>query len=360
MSATAKASAGKASAGRLFEDFRVGQSFAHPVPRTVGAADAALYLAITGARFPLHCAEPVARALGLPGCPLDDMLVFNLVFGRSVIDISWNGVATLGYADCRFGVPVMAGDTLTARSTVIGLRESSNRRTGTVYVRTTGTNQRGETVLDYARWVLVKKRDEASPAPDAAVPSLPEGVPASAIAVPAGLDAARYDTGWSGAAALWEDYQPGERIDHVEGVTLEESDHMMATRLYQNGARLHFNQHSERHSRFGRRVVYGGHVISVARALSANGLGNALRLAAIHGGRHAAPSFAGDTLYAWSEVLAREALPGRDDLGLLRLRTVALKNQDAARFTLADAAGALDPSVVLTLDYSVLMPRRAG
>jgi 2-methylfumaryl-CoA hydratase len=355
MSATAKA-----GTGRFFEDFRVGQSFEHPLPRTVGAADAALYLAITGSRFPLNCAEPVARALGLPGCPLDDMLVFNLVFGRSVIDVSWNGVATLGYADCRFGVPVLPGDTLAARSRVIGLRESSNRRTGTVYVRTTGFNQRDETVLDYARWVLVKKRDEASPAPEAVLPALPDSVPAAATAVPAGLDASRYDTGWSGAPALWEDYAVGERIDHLEGVTLEESDHMMATRLYQNGARLHFNQQSERRSRFGRRVVYGGHVITLARALSVNGLGNGLRLTAIHGGRHAAPSFAGDTLYAWSEVLAKDALAGRRDLGLLRLRTVALKNQEASAFTLADAAGALDPAVVLTLDYSVLMPRRAG
>jgi 2-methylfumaryl-CoA hydratase len=350
----------KASQGRFFEDFRMGDSFAHPMPRTVGAADAALYLAFTGSRFPLHCAEPVARALGLPGIPLDDVLVFNLVFGRSVIDVSQNAVATLGYADCRFGVAVLPGDTLTARSTVIGLRESSNRRTGTVYVRTSGSNQRGETVLDYARWVLLKKRDEASPAPEPVVPPLPESVPAAGIAVPAGLDGARYDVGWSGSPALWEDYAVGERIDHVEGVTLEESCHMAATRLYQNGARLHFNQHSERRSRFGRRVVYGGHVISLARALSANGLGNALRLAAIHGGRHAAPSFAGDTLYAWSEVLAKDEVPGRRDLGLLRLRTVALKNQEASAFTLADAAGALDPAVVLSLDYSVLVPRRAA
>jgi 2-methylfumaryl-CoA hydratase len=350
----------KASHGRFFEDFRLGESFDHPVPRTVGAADAALYLAVTGSRFPLHCAEPVARALGLPGIPLDDLLVFNLVFGRSVVDVSQNAVATLGYADCRFGVPVLPGDTLTARSTVIGLRESSNRRTGTVYVRTAGRNQRGEAVLDYARWVLVKKREAAAPAPETVVPALPESVPPGEIGVPAGLDAARYETGWSGSAALWEDYELGERIDHVEGVTLEESCHMAATRLYQNGAPLHFNQHSERRSRFGRRVVYGGHVISLARALSANGLGNALRVAAIHGGRHAAPSFAGDTLYAWSEVLARDALPGRRDLGLLRLRTVALKNQDASAFTLGALDGPLDPAVVLVLDYSVLMPRRAA
>ncbi len=130
---------------------------------------------------------------------------------------------------------------------------------------------------------------------------------------------------------------------------------MMATRLYQNSARIHFNQHAERHSRLGRRVVYGGHVISLARALSADGLANALKLVAIHGGRHAAPTFAGDTIYAWSEVLEKTALPGRRDLGLLRLRTIALKNQEPTGRALEDAA-----ATVLELDYSVLMPRRAS
>ena len=85
----------------------------------------------------------------------------------------------------------------------------------------------------------------------------------------------------------------------MDGMTIEESEHMMATRLYQNTARVHFNQHAEKEGRFGRRIVYGGHVISLARSLSFNGLANAIRVAAINGGRHVAPTFAGDTVYAW-------------------------------------------------------------
>jgi 2-methylfumaryl-CoA hydratase len=350
---SAGAMAGKATGGRFFEDFRLGEEIRHAVPRTVSDGDAAVYLALTGARFPLHCAAPLARSLGLPAAPLDDLLLFNLVFGRTVADISQNAEANLGYAEGRFGVPVYPGDTIAARSTVIGLRESSSRRTGTVYVRSIGENQRGEMVLDYVRWVLLPKRDPAAPAPDAVVPPLAGAVAAADIAVPAGLDASRYDPSLSGSPALWEDYAVGEAIGHGAGMTIEESCHMMATRLYQNGARVHFDQHAAAQGRFGRRVVYGGHVISLARALSANGLANALKLVAIHGGRHVAPTFAGDTIHGWSEVLEKAALPGRDDLGLLRLRTLALKNQEPTGRADEDAA-----ATVLAFDYSVLMPRR--
>jgi 2-methylfumaryl-CoA hydratase len=175
--------------------------------------------------------------------------------------------------------------------------------------------------------------------------------------VPASLDFEDLDLDLSGSRHLWDDYAVGERIDHVDGMTLEESDHMTATRLYQNNAKVHFNQHSEAKGRFGKRLIYGGHIISLARALSFNGLGNAFRVAAIHGGRHVAPSFAGDTVYAWSEVTAKTEMPGRSDLGALRLRTIAAKDHPCADFPKADAAGKYPESVVLDLDYSVLMPR---
>jgi 2-methylfumaryl-CoA hydratase len=141
-------------------------------------------------------------------------------------------------------------------------------------------------------------------------------------------------------------------------MTIEEAEHMLATRLYQNTARVHFNQHVEKDGRFGRRIVYGGHIMSLARALSFNGLANALSIAAINGGRHTNPSFAGDTIYAWSEIVDRLALPGRDDIGALRVRTVATKDRPCNDFPGRDAEGNFDPAVVLEFDYTVLMPRR--
>jgi 2-methylfumaryl-CoA hydratase len=349
----------KTNAGHFFEDFSLGQILAHATPRTATAGDRALYLALTGTRFALSSSDPFAASLGYPRAPLDDLLAFHLVFGKTVPDISLNAIANLGYASCIFKAPLYDGDTVTAESRVIGLKENSNRKTGVVYVRSLGRNQRGEAVLDYVRWVMVRKRDPSSPAPDPVVPELPDAVPAGDLVVPPGLDLSRYCAVMAGAPHLWEDYAPGERIDHVDGMTIEEAEHQMATRLYQNTAKVHFNQHTEKDGRFGRRIVYGGHVISLARALSFNGLANAFAIAAINGGAHTAPAFAGDTLYAWSQVLERWDLPGRGDLGALRLRTVAVKDRAAADFPYRDAEGAYDPSVLLDLDYTVFMPRRA-
>ena len=133
---------------------------------------------------------------------------------------------------------------------------------------------------------------------------------------------------------------------------------MLATRLWHNTAKVHFNQHVESQGRFGRRIVYDGHVISIARALSFNGLANAQTVLAINAGTHANPTFAGDTIYAWSEVLDKVELPGRTDLGALRTRLVAVKNLTAASFPLRGEDGKYVPEVVLDLDLTLLIPRR--
>ncbi len=350
---------GKARPGNYFEDFRIGQALPHATPRTVTAGDQSLYVALSGSRFPIHASDEFARNLGLPRAPLDDLLVFHLVFGASVPDVSLNAVANLGYAGCRFGVPVHGGDTLSAASKVIGLKETSSGKTGVVTVETTGRNQGGETVLEYIRWVLVNKRRRGAPALEPTIPKLPDAVAAGELLVPEGLDLSGYDFDAAGSRLLWDDYAPGERIDHLEAMTIEEAEHQMATRLYRNPAGVHFNQHRARSGRFGRRIVYGGHVISIARALSFNGLGNGFRIAAINGGRHLNPTFAGDTIYAWSEVRERIIIPGRKDVAALRLRTVATKDLPCGDFPFAAADGTPQAAVVLELDYTVLMPRRS-
>ena len=348
----------KTRAGNFFEDFRVGQHLVHAPPRTVTAGDTSLYTALFGSRFALNSSDPFAQRLGLPRAPLDSMLVFHLVFGRTVADISLNAIANLGYAGGVFGAPVYPGDTLSSDSQVIGLKPNKDGKTGVVYVRSKGVNQHGQTVLDYRRWVMVRKRDPDAAAPETVVPELPDAVPVAELHCPYTLAAGSYDPARAGGEFLWDDYAVGERIDHVDGMTIEEAEHMLATRLYQNTAKVHFNQHVEREGRFGKRIVYGGHIISLARALSFNGLANALSVAAIHAGRHSAPSFAGDTIYAWSEILAREALPGRSDIGALRVRTVATKDRACSDFPGHDATAPADPAVVLDLDHTVLIPRR--
>ena len=348
----------KTSAGNFFEDFRLGQQLVHATPRTLTDGDRALYTALYGSRFALQSSDTFAQALGYERSPLDDLQVFHTVFGKSVPDISLNAIANLGYAEGRFLKPVYPGATLSAVSEVIGLKENSNRQTGVVYVRTQGFDETGVPVLSYIRWVMVRKRSESATVPEAHVRKLESVVPAASLVAPFHADFANWEVAQSGSPHLWDDYAPGEKIDHVDGMTVEEAEHMLATRLYQNTARVHFNQFSEGKGRFGRRLVYGGHVISLARALSFNGLANAFSLAAINGGRHVNPLFAGDTVFAWSEVLDKQPVTDRKDVGALRLRLVATKNLPCAEFPDRNADGQYPENVILDFDYWAFVPRR--
>lgn len=340
----------KTNPGRFFEDYRLGETLRHAVPRTVTQGERALYHALYPARHALHSSDRFAQACGLPASPLDDLIAFHTVFGKTVPDISLNAIANLGYAEGRFLTPVWPGDTLTAESRVIGLKQNSNGKSGVVWVRTTGLNQDGIAVLSYVRWVMVRKRDPEAPAPAPVVPDLAPAVAPEDLTVPPGLDFTRYDTALAGESHRWGDYTVGEVIDHVDGVTIEEAEHMLATRLWQNTAKVHFDA-TQRPD--GKRLIYGGHVISLARALSFNGLANAQVIAAINAGSHANPCFAGDTVRAWSEVLDRAETPA-PGIGALRLRLVATRGTAGA---LRDEDGKYLPEVLLDLDYWALVPR---
>jgi 2-methylfumaryl-CoA hydratase len=346
----------KSNPGNFFEDFKLGQIIRHATPRTLTDGDSALYTAMTGNRYALFCADTLAHEAGFHHAPMDPLLVFHVVFGKTVPDISLNAVANLGYAQGRFHAPVFAGDTLSATSEVIGLKENSNGKTGVVYVRTTGRNQHEETVLDYVRWVMVNKRDVTAPAPKAVTPDLSKVVAAQDLKLPAGLSFKTYDFALHGAAHAFEDYAIGEKIDHVDGMSVEEAEHQIATRLYQNTAKVHFDALAQRSSRFGKRLIYGGVAISLARALAFNGLANAALMLAINGGRHVNPLFAGDTVYAWSEVLDKADLGAA---GALRLRLVATKDKPCGDFPLKTAAGEDDPAMILDFDYWAAIPKRA-
>ena len=162
----------KSRDGNFFEDFELGQVIEHATPRTVTTGDVSLYTALYGSRFGVQSSDAFAQAIGYPRSPVDDVLVFHIVFGKTVPDVSLNAVANLGYAECRFLKPVYPGDTLSATSEVIGFRENSNKQSGVVYVRTTGRDQDGKPVLEFARWVMVRKRNENAPAPAEYVPQL--------------------------------------------------------------------------------------------------------------------------------------------------------------------------------------------
>ena len=344
----------KSNPGNYFEDFHIGMEIRHATPLTVTEGDISLYRALTGSRHALYSSRHFAAANGFAEQPIDPLLAFHVVFGKTVPDISLNAVANLGYADGRFKIPVVAGDTLRAVSEVIGLKQNSSGKTGVVYVRTSGVNDKGQEAFSYVRWVMVNKRDPAAPAPETVIPDLPDVVEPGLLACSSQYEG--WDDELAGSPYRYEDYEVGEKINHVDGMTVEEAEHQIATRLYQNTAKVHFDAHGQKDSRFGKRLIYGGVVISIARALSFNGLANAAEMIAINAGTHCSPLFAGDTVYAWSEVLDKAELS--DTVGALRLRLVAVKDQNPGDFALRGEDGKYAPGVLLDFDYWAAIPRK--
>jgi len=350
----------KVRTGNYFEDFRLGAKIRHATPRTLTEGDRSLYIGLTGTRAVLGTAETNAQQLGYERRPLEDLLVFNVAFGKTVPDISLNAVANLGYSDVRFIADVYPGDTLAVESEIIGLKENSNRKSGVVYVRSTANNQHGLEVLTWIRWVMVHKRDHGAACAEPVVPAI------DAIVSPERLPRRRYAiqpqdiTGMTGVADLWDDYAIGERIDHPGAVTINDSDHSIATRLYQNTARAHFDGFAMA-AAGSQRLVYGGHIISLCRALAYDGLENGLSILAINGGSHVNPTFAGDTIACATMVLDKIEL-GAADLGGLRLRMIGVKDAASTSIAFPDPRQGRPvhpPNVVLDLDYTIVIPRKS-
>lgn len=341
----------KTNSGRFFEDYTIGETLIHAVPRTVSGGERALYHALYPARHAIYSSDEFARASGLSNAPLDDLAGFHVVFGKTVPDVSLNAVANLGYAEGRFLKPVEMGDTLRSTSEVIGVKENSNGKTGVVWVHTKGFNQHDEVVIEYKRWVMVKKRTIDAPAPETVIPTLASSLTADQLVLPDGLDFTDYNFDLAGEPHRWSDYEIGEKINHVDGSTVEDSEHMIATRLWQNTSKVHFDVAA----RGGEaRLIYGGHVISMARALSFNGLANAQMIVGINAGAHVNPCVAGNTIRAWSEVLdkAETIAPG---VGAIRLRLVASRG-DTHAMELRGVDGKYTSDILLDLDYWALMP----
>lgn len=341
--------------GYFFEDYCLGQHFHHATPRTITAGDAALYIALTGARQPSHCAATIAAALGYRDTPVDDLLLFHIAFGKTVADISYNAVANLGYADCRFLQPVYVGDTIRCETKIIGLKENSSGKTGVLYVRSNAFNQHDENVLTWVRWVMVHRRDVATNIGESQGQTEFEAtIDESVIHAPTITNALAAMRGATGSNICWDDIGTTGKvlIRHPGGMTIEESDHMLATRLYQNTARVHFDLHHMKNSRFGQRLIYGGHVMSICRSLAYDGLENILSIAAIEAGSHTNPTFAGDTIYATSRLMSKWAL--NDHIGAIRIQLNGYKNVDLASDTLTET------NQVLSLSYIALMPRKTA
>ena len=221
-----------------------------------------------------------------------------------------------------------------------------------VWVRTSGFNQRDEKVIEYIRWVMIRKRDYNSSEPTTIIPKLKPCLTVKDLIIPEGLSFENYNYELSGDKYRLNDYSIGETINHVDGVTIEEAEHMMATRIWQNTAKVHYDVTQRKD---GSRLVYGGHVISLARSLSFNGMANAQLIAAINSGSHVNPCMAGDTVTAWSEILDVSETD-EVSIGAIRIRLVAMKNSSDS-FELRKEDGKYNANVLLDLDYWAFIPR---
>jgi acyl dehydratase len=155
--------------GRYFEDFRVGDTYRHPLGRTVTSTDNIWLTLLTQNTNPIHFDRHYAAQTEFGRPLVDSTFTLALVTGQSVIDVSQHVMANLGWDEVRLPAPVFEGDTIYSQSTVLAARESRSRPdVGIVTVKTVGYNQEGTTVITFRRTVMVYKRGRGPVRPEPA------------------------------------------------------------------------------------------------------------------------------------------------------------------------------------------------
>ena len=307
--------------GHYLEDFEPGALLRHKGGKTVTDGLFALFTDFSFSPNPLAKNVRYAQAYGYRGLVLPPGLVMAVVFSQSVEDISENARANLEYIDMRFGVPVCVGDTLEAETLILSVKPSSkNPNLGVVHVQTTGRNQDGDVVLTFQRKVQVWKKDPGARVDDREV--APREIACTFEAPP--YDAARDYRSlahFSSPDTYFEDFTPGTIFEHVRGRVIT-TDHIMLTGILDNTSQVHCNQWmiDQDPERFvgGQLIVFGGLPFQLCLGLaSADVADNSLGDVRYATGRHTAPSFAGDTVFAATEIRAARECPGRSDLGIL-------------------------------------------
>jgi len=307
--------------GNFFEDFRVGQLFRHKRGKTITAGLFNSFTEFTMTTNPLSKNARYARAYGFRDLVVPPGLVMNVAFSQTVEDVSENARANLEYIGMRFGAPVVIGDTIEVETTVLGTKPSSkDPDRGVVHVRSTGRNQDGDVVITFERKVQVWKENASAGVDDAEMPSplvdcslaLPPHDPKRDYRALAHLSA---------ADGYFEDLTVGDTIEHSRGRTIT-TEHIALTAQLDNTSQVHCNQFliDQDPTKFigGQLIVYGGIAFNVFLGLSSPDVGeNSLGDVEYRTGRHSGPVFAGDTLFATTEIRSKRDFPGRDDLGIV-------------------------------------------
>jgi len=360
--------------GRLLDDFTVGATYEHPWEVTVDAGTVALFQASFLDATPVYASAAYARELGFRDRPIHPLLLLNLGLSFSVHDVSEQAIAHLAYIDVRFPAAAYAGDTLHAKSVVLGVKPTSAGDRGVVHVRTTLHRDDDTVVCRFERRALVRagKLVDRPHAPyestSAETPSL---IKESRLPVEM-HEFIRVPKRTRGFAGFAEDFAVGDVILHDAGRTVSEAEHMQLTDLVRNSHPLHFDEvYCKGGASFaGTRVVYGGLVFSwVATLASRDTCGNVLWDLGFDQGAHPSGVVAGDTLFAASKVLAVE--PNDRGTANVTFRVVGTKNVRPAELVPALLAGGGDlfaPELgkkeakvaekVFEIDRTVLMRKR--
>jgi 2-methylfumaryl-CoA hydratase len=308
--------------GNYLEDFRPGHVFRHKGGKTITAG---LYNAFTDFSMttnPLHKNAEYACLHGYAGLVCPPGLVMNVVFSQTVEDISENARANLEYVDMRFGAPVYIDDTLEAETTILGVKpSSSNDDRGVVHVATVGRNQHGDAVIAFERKVQVWKKDAGAKVDDRKLEESPAVECTPVIPAYRSREVYAAKSYLSNPDTYFEDFKAGDLYEHSRGRVVTD-EHIALTGQLDNTSQVHCNQHliDQNPEKYigGRLIVYGGIPFNLCLGLSSPDVADNSPADIVYTtGRHTAPIFAGDTVFASTEIRDKRDYPGRDDLGVL-------------------------------------------
>ncbi|MEM7409144.1 MAG: MaoC family dehydratase [Myxococcota bacterium] len=354
--------------GNFLEDFRPGQIFRHKGGKTLTEGLFTTFTEFAMTSNPLTKNARYARAYGFEGLTSPPGLTMLIAFSQTVEDISENARANLEYIDMRFGAPVYVGDTIEVETKVLNVRPSSSRpNLGIVHVQSTARKNIGASdeavVMSWQRKVQVYKRDddaelhpgEVDPDPVACDLWLPAHDPSVDYKSMAHL---------SSPDSYFEDFEVGTRIEHSRGRTMT-SEHIHLTAVLDNTSQVHCNQFmiDQNPSQYvgGQLIIFGGIPFTLCLGLSSPDVGdNSLGDISYPTGRHTAPLFAGDTVFAATEIRGKRDLEGRPDLGILEARLLGHKFvQDADAPASDDAPAGWKKVPIFELDREIAVKRRS-
>jgi len=354
--------------GNFLEDFLPGQVFRHKGGKTVTEGLFTTFTEFSMTTNPLAKNARYARAYGFEGLVCPPGLVMLVAFSQTVEDVSENARANLEYVDMRFGAPIYVGDTIEVDTKVLEVTGSkSNPKLGVVHVQSTARKNLGAkdeaVVLAWQRKVQVWKRDESAELHAGKV--APDEI-ACSLWLPAHQPTRDYKSmaHLANADTYFEDFEPGTRIEHSRGRTMT-PEHIHLTAILDNTSQVHCNQFmidlDPKQYVGGKLIIFGGIPFVLCLGLSCPNVGdNALGDLVYRTGRHTAPLFAGDTVFAATEILGKRDLPNRADVGVLETRLLGHKfvtAKDGERD--ATAPEGWKRMQIFELDREVVVKRRS-